>query len=398
MGTRGGTARGLSSSSFETLELPQDVYEGLEAVRSSGLTNMFDRKKVKQIAEMMGYDEAVAWLNQADSETYSNLMFAGAKMLPQAGGDDRLPVPEVRDKMKSVFAELRKRGFIARMNHLCCMNCASTDLGAKAEERELRRIAYWHRQDEEYLQKSGSLYIGYGWAEYTGERLSNQKHDELTRETGLLIADELKRQGVPYYWDGDPNQRILVNPKPDQIPKKGSFAMFDDHFMQEMAITDQYRDDILPIFRSEVNKAFMDFLGEGKIPKRGQVIAEINDRAKHLVAQEIGAGRIPKEKKDIAEKQVTGEMIAIFKDMGASADRPNPIIGKHRDEMEPSFKAEAEKIGTHRNPKDPRTWNLIMQSAYRLATEEVKAGRVDQADEFVAERQIAQEILAFWRR
>ncbi len=53
-----------------------EVFEGLEAVRTSGLTNMFDRPRVIEIAEMMGYDETAEWL-VSNRNLYSRGLFQG---------------------------------------------------------------------------------------------------------------------------------------------------------------------------------------------------------------------------------------------------------------------------------------------------------------------------------
>ncbi|HEY3379235.1 MAG TPA: DUF5049 domain-containing protein [Armatimonadota bacterium] len=44
--------------------VPAVVLEGLEAVRQSGYTNMLDRPRVIELAEMMGYEETAAWLRE----------------------------------------------------------------------------------------------------------------------------------------------------------------------------------------------------------------------------------------------------------------------------------------------------------------------------------------------
>jgi len=56
--------------------VPAAVFEGLEAVRLSGGTNMLDRPRVIEIAEMMGYDETVAWLRD-NKRLYAELIFRG---------------------------------------------------------------------------------------------------------------------------------------------------------------------------------------------------------------------------------------------------------------------------------------------------------------------------------
>ena len=58
------------------VSIPAAVYEGLEAVRLSGGTNMLDRPRVIEIAEMMGYDETADWL-RANRTAYSEGVFAG---------------------------------------------------------------------------------------------------------------------------------------------------------------------------------------------------------------------------------------------------------------------------------------------------------------------------------
>jgi hypothetical protein len=53
-----------------------EVFEGLETVRRSGLTNMFDRPRVIEIAEMMGYDETAEWL-VSNRNLYAQGLFQG---------------------------------------------------------------------------------------------------------------------------------------------------------------------------------------------------------------------------------------------------------------------------------------------------------------------------------
>ena len=55
------------------------VFEGLEEVRLSGLTNMLDRPRVIELARMMGYDETAEWLSEHRSE-YAQLIFNGAEI------------------------------------------------------------------------------------------------------------------------------------------------------------------------------------------------------------------------------------------------------------------------------------------------------------------------------
>lgn len=60
----------------QPVAVPADVYEGLEAVRVSGATNMFDRLRVIELAEMMSYDETAKWVRE-HRDLYARLIFNG---------------------------------------------------------------------------------------------------------------------------------------------------------------------------------------------------------------------------------------------------------------------------------------------------------------------------------
>jgi len=66
------------------VSIPAAVFEGLEAVRQSGLSNMLDRPRVIELAEMMGYDETAEWVRDHRSE-YARLIFAG--VIVEEGGE-----------------------------------------------------------------------------------------------------------------------------------------------------------------------------------------------------------------------------------------------------------------------------------------------------------------------
>lgn len=56
--------------------IPAAVFDGLEAVRRSGLTNMLDRLRVIEIAELWDYDETAAWL-RVNRILYAQGIFQG---------------------------------------------------------------------------------------------------------------------------------------------------------------------------------------------------------------------------------------------------------------------------------------------------------------------------------
>ena len=58
------------------IEVTAEVMEGLEAVRSSGATNMLDRPRVIELLDQMGYDQAVVWVTE-NKNLYSHGIFQG---------------------------------------------------------------------------------------------------------------------------------------------------------------------------------------------------------------------------------------------------------------------------------------------------------------------------------
>ena len=45
------------------VRVPKAVLDGLEAVRTSGLTNMLDRPVVARLASEFGFEEAARWID-----------------------------------------------------------------------------------------------------------------------------------------------------------------------------------------------------------------------------------------------------------------------------------------------------------------------------------------------
>ena len=56
--------------------VPRAVLKGLEAVRRSGLTNMFDRPRVAELAEFFGFEETASWV-EANRAAFAQGIFQG---------------------------------------------------------------------------------------------------------------------------------------------------------------------------------------------------------------------------------------------------------------------------------------------------------------------------------
>ncbi|MHB1002109.1 MAG: DUF5049 domain-containing protein [Armatimonadota bacterium] len=64
------------------IRIPKDVFEGLEAIRRSGKTNMLDVPMVIELALNMGYVDTACWVHE-NSKTYVSGLFNGFE--PQEG-------------------------------------------------------------------------------------------------------------------------------------------------------------------------------------------------------------------------------------------------------------------------------------------------------------------------
>ncbi len=78
--------------------VPREVYEGILAVRDSGLTNMLDRPRVAEIAEEMDHAEAADWI-RAQKKLYAEGVFRG--FAPEGG---EAPPPRVAKGMIMRYA------------------------------------------------------------------------------------------------------------------------------------------------------------------------------------------------------------------------------------------------------------------------------------------------------
>jgi len=62
----------------DSIPIPPEVLEGIEAVRKSGRTNMLDRPAVASIALELGFVDAAFWLDdKANHTAYATGIFKG---------------------------------------------------------------------------------------------------------------------------------------------------------------------------------------------------------------------------------------------------------------------------------------------------------------------------------
>lgn len=125
---------------------------------------------------------------------------------------DGTQVRLAREKVKAAFAALRKDHFmLARMAHLCCMSCASSDLYDTAQKRREKGyklysgVVYFHRQDDESFWASGYLMI-----RFMGKHDPEDSLAYPTQKVAELVIKALKDQGLEAKWDGNTDRCIEV--------------------------------------------------------------------------------------------------------------------------------------------------------------------------------------------
>lgn len=134
---------------------------------------------------------------------------------------NREVVRQNRAKLLKVFADLRKEGFIARANHLCCQNCAGYDLAERVSKmppekaKKIKGVVFWHNQDEQDIWDNGHVFLAY-------RDMDTEGHGRIgmpTKVVGTHIVAGIEKAGLKCDWNGDPAQRIWIDLNEQKIEK-----------------------------------------------------------------------------------------------------------------------------------------------------------------------------------
>lgn len=79
-----GLAEVLEDDAPVRIPVPAVVWQGIDAVRLSGLTNMLDRPEVTRIARELDFSEAAGWI-EAHPKEYAEGVFRGFVVEPDGG-------------------------------------------------------------------------------------------------------------------------------------------------------------------------------------------------------------------------------------------------------------------------------------------------------------------------
>lgn len=110
-----------------------------------------------------------------------------------------------KTRLKNAFADLRKRGWFARMNYLCCQTCGfysaaqaiKARTGDTSDDDVTTPILFYHAQDNERAFAGGTRNIqGTLYLSHSGDACV---------AVGVLVS-----HGLDVQWDGDNGTRIAV--------------------------------------------------------------------------------------------------------------------------------------------------------------------------------------------
>lgn len=93
----------------------------------------------------------------------------------------------MKEKISNAFRELRRLGYFARQNFMCCQTCG----WAEVPEDKADKAVFYHHQDKERLDREGKLYLN-----WSGD--------------GNLIKSVFEKCGLKVEWNGTDSTRIKV--------------------------------------------------------------------------------------------------------------------------------------------------------------------------------------------
>ena len=93
-----------------------------------------------------------------------------------------------KSNLNNAFKALRKAGYFAKQNFLCCQSCG----WAAMTDEESKKAVFYHRQDADDLKENGTCHLT-----WDGD--------------GNEIVKILNDNGVKTEWSGEKNKRIKID-------------------------------------------------------------------------------------------------------------------------------------------------------------------------------------------
>ena len=94
----------------------------------------------------------------------------------------------MESRLSLAFKDLRKHGYFARQNFMCCQSCG----WAAVPEGKEEKVVFFHNQDNEERKKGLPLYLA-----WSGD--------------GEIIKSVFEHHGIDVEWNGSESTRIRVS-------------------------------------------------------------------------------------------------------------------------------------------------------------------------------------------
>jgi hypothetical protein len=95
-----------------------------------------------------------------------------------------------KKKLNEFFRLLRKNGFTALQNNMCCQSCGWSIINDRPEEKT-KNVIFYHDQDREEFKNNGGKSIMLAW-----------------RGDGKKVCELASSLGLETEWDGSEGDRI----------------------------------------------------------------------------------------------------------------------------------------------------------------------------------------------
>jgi len=93
----------------------------------------------------------------------------------------------MRTNLSMAFAKLRKQGYFAKQNFMCCQSCGWAELS----DEQAQKAVFYNNQDYRDFRNGGDIYLSWSG-------------------NGYEIKSTLESFGLRVDWDGESSKRIVI--------------------------------------------------------------------------------------------------------------------------------------------------------------------------------------------
>jgi len=112
----------------------------------------------------------------------------------------------VKENLKLLFKDLRKHGYVAKVNFSCCSSCGSYECRELAIKQKKNKVVFYHKQGEEGLRNKGDVYLHH----FTLVDDDNLQDISDKNSADLIVEITKNYPAIVAEWDGNINKCILI--------------------------------------------------------------------------------------------------------------------------------------------------------------------------------------------